>query len=148
MGEPEPYSPSVWPSCQRVSDDKTRATFTRYVKYAQSSQSGYGSGSSIFSNSGSRFWCGSRKEKNWKLLFFGSKIYISLGLPKGRPSYRRSLQPQKRTSSTSNHENSWLKILDFSILVDNFCPPGSGSSNSNLCGSGSATLLWIYCSSL
>jgi hypothetical protein len=31
-------------------------------------------------------------------IFFGRKkiaIYVSLGLPKGRPSYRRSLQPSK-----------------------------------------------------
>jgi hypothetical protein len=32
-----------------------------------------------------------------KLIFFGSKttIYLSLGLQKGRPSHRRSLQPSK-----------------------------------------------------
>jgi hypothetical protein len=39
--------------------------------------------------------------------------------------------PQKKTSSTSKHENS----LFFSIFVGHFCPPGSGSSNSNYCGS-------------
>ncbi len=33
-------------------------------------------------------------------------IYLSLGLHTGRPSYRRSLQTQKRTSSTSKHEIS------------------------------------------
>ncbi len=38
MGEPEQCSPPVWPSCQRVNDGKARATFTRYVKYVQSSQ--------------------------------------------------------------------------------------------------------------
>jgi hypothetical protein len=33
-----------------------------------------------------------------KLIFFGSKttIYLSLSLHKGRPSYRRSLQPSKK----------------------------------------------------
>ncbi len=42
-------------------------------------------------------------EKN---LSFWSKIaiYLYLGLLKGRPSYRRSLQPKKKTSSTSKYE--------------------------------------------
>jgi hypothetical protein len=38
-----------------------------------------------------------------------------------------AFSPQKRTSSTSKHENSVL----FSIFVGHFGPPGSGSSNSN-----------------
>jgi hypothetical protein len=33
--------------------------------------------------------------------------------------------PQKRTFSTSKHENSVL----FSIFVGHFCPPGSGSGS-------------------
>ena len=33
-------------------------------------------------------------------------LYLSLGLPKGRPSFRRSLQPQKGTSSTWRHKYS------------------------------------------
>jgi hypothetical protein len=37
---------------------------------------------------------------------------------KGRPSLRRSLQPQNRKSSTSKHEISQL----FSIFVVHFCP--------------------------
>ncbi len=59
--------------------------------------------------------------KNWKKIsYFLSKIatYFSLGLHKGRLSYCRSLQPSKRTSSTS-------KL--FSIFVFRFCPSGSGS---------------------
>jgi hypothetical protein len=39
-----------------------------------------------------------KKINSWKkITFFGSKttIYLSLGLHKGRPSYRRSLQPSK-----------------------------------------------------
>jgi hypothetical protein len=36
--------------------------------------------------------------------------------------YRRSLQPQKRTSSTSKNEIYKL----FSMFVGDFCPPGSG----------------------
>ncbi len=62
-----------------------------------------------------------------KFKFFWSKIaiFLSHGLHKGRPSYRRSLQPsKKRTSSTSKHEISSLSP----IFVGNFCPPGSGLS--------------------
>ncbi len=64
--------------------------------------------------------------KNWKkiqllkkLNFSGSKttIYLSLGLHKERPSYRRNLQLSKEA------------IQDFKTwtLVGYFCPPGSGS---------------------
>ncbi len=71
-----------------------------FLKYI--CRQGCGSGFSIFSNCGS----GSRvlMTKNWKkftgghfyIFFFLSKIaiYLSLSLPKGRSSYRRSLQPQ------------------------------------------------------
>jgi hypothetical protein len=38
-----------------------------------------------------------------------------------------AFSPQKRTSSTSKHENSVL----FSIFVGHFCPPGSGSGSAN-----------------
>ncbi len=60
----------------------------------------------------------------WKnfLIFFWSKIaiYLSLGLHKGRPSYRGSLQPLK--------ENIQLfKAWNFSIFIKNYYPPGSGS---------------------
>jgi hypothetical protein len=48
---------------------------------------------------------------------------VYLGLYKGRLSYRRSLQPQKRTSSTSKLEISY----SFSTFDGHFCPPGSGS---------------------
>jgi hypothetical protein len=58
-----------------------------------------------------------------KFLFFKSKIasYLSLGLHKGRSSYRRSLRPSK--------EN----IKHF--FVGNFCPHGSGSGSTTLSGS-------------
>jgi hypothetical protein len=49
---------------------------------------------------------------------------LSPGFQKGRPSYRRSLQPSKRTYNTSKHEISSL----FSIFVGYFCPPGSVSN--------------------
>ncbi len=60
-----------------------------------------------FSNCGSGSQCGSGSRvlmtKNWKKfttrifnLFLKLAINLSLGLPKGRPSYRRSLQPTKK----------------------------------------------------
>ncbi len=57
--------------------------------------------------SGSRVWWPKIEENSQLeiliLIFLKLKIaiYISLGLLKGRSSYRRSLQPLKRTSSTS-----------------------------------------------
>ncbi len=62
-------------------------------------------------------------EKNFSLkenyIFFGSKttIYLSLGLHKERPSYRRSLQIKTWTFN------------NFSTFVGHFCPPGSGSGS-------------------
>jgi hypothetical protein len=40
--------------------------------------------------------------ENKTYIFWDKKttVYLSLGLHKGRPSYRRSLQPSKRTSKT------------------------------------------------
>jgi hypothetical protein len=68
-----------------------------------------------------------KKIYNWKFLFLFScskiSIYLSLGLHKGRPSYRRSLQLSKEI----NQENSVL----FYIFMGLFCPPGSGSGSSN-----------------
>ncbi len=73
--------------------------------------------------------------KNWKkitavhffIFFFDKKlqfiIYLTLGLHKVCPSYRRSLQLSKRPSNTSKHE--LYKFL--STFVGHFCPPGSGS---------------------
>ncbi len=64
------------------------------------------------------------------LIFFWSKIaiYLSVGLHKGRPSYRRSLQPQKSTSD--------MKFLNFFLffwvifaLLD---PDQSGSGSETL----------------
>jgi hypothetical protein len=77
------------------------------------------------------FWwpkIGKNLQQDIFIYFFLIKIaiYLSLSLPKGRPSYRRSLQPQKGTSSTSKHENSSL----FSFF-GHFCPPGSESGSSN-----------------
>jgi hypothetical protein len=59
-------------------------------------------------------------------------IYLSLGLHKGRPSYRRTLQP---TKEKIHHLKKW-NLLIFSSFVGHFCPPGSGSGY----GSGSTTL--------
>jgi hypothetical protein len=85
------------------------------------------SGSSIISESGSRVFM----TKNWrkKSWFFSSSIftkkiaiYLSLGLHKGRPNYRRSLQPSKENI---RHLKKW-NLLSISIFVDHFCPPVSG----------------------
>ncbi len=60
--------------------------------------------------------------------FFWSKIaiYLSLGLHKGRPCYRRSIQSFKREHPTLQN----MKFLDFfPIFVGNFFPPGSGSTD-------------------
>jgi hypothetical protein len=84
---------------------------------------GSGSGSSILG--WIRIRINGLMMKNWKriqlktnLLPFWSKsaIYLFLGLHKGSPRYRRSLQPSKRTISTSKHEISKL----FSIFVGYF----------------------------
>jgi len=54
-------------------------------------------------------------------------IYLSLGLHKGPPNCRRSLQPSKENiqqwASTSKYEMYYL----FYIFLGHFCPPGSGS---------------------
>jgi hypothetical protein len=45
------------------------------------------------------------KKIHLKILFYQKiAIYLSLGLHKGRPSYKRSLQPSNKTSSTSQNE--------------------------------------------
>jgi hypothetical protein len=84
-----------------------------------------GSGSSILGWIPMRF-----QSKNWqnitaekKLNFFGSKttIYLSLGLHKERPSYRRSLQLSKETIQ---HFKTWTK--KFFSTFGSFCPPGYG----------------------
>jgi len=70
------------------------------------------------------WWPKIEKIYSWKKREkFGSKttIYLSLGLHKGRPSYRRSLQLSNETSSASNMNF----FLFFSTLLGNFCPPGS-----------------------
>ncbi len=48
---------------------------------------------------------------------------LSLGLHKGRPSYRRSLQPSKENIQYLKTWKSWPFLC-----VCHFCPPGSGSA--------------------
>jgi hypothetical protein len=43
--------------------------------------------------------------------------------------------------SAFEREHPALQNMIFSIVVGHFCPPGSGSSNTNPCRSGSETLL-------
>ncbi len=67
--------------------------------------------------------------KNWKKISVEKKLqftwYLTLGLHKGRPSYRRSLQLLKEISEF------------FSTFLGHFWSPGSGSTD----GSGSETLV-------
>ncbi len=73
-----------------------------------------------------------------KFNIFWSKIaiYLSLGLHKGRPSYRRSLHPSK---GNIKHFKTW-NFLIFSIFVGHICPPGSGYGSNDMIESGSETL--------
>ncbi len=70
--------------------------------------------------------------KKWKKLklkknyiFFWSKtaFYLSLGLRKVRPRYKRSLQLSKEAIQ---YLKTWT-LKSFSTFVGHFCPPGSGS---------------------
>ncbi len=65
-----------------------------------------------------------KKNNSWKnfLFIFWSKtaIYLSLGLHKVCPGYRRSLQ---LTKEPIQHFKTWI----FSTFVGHFCPPGSDS---------------------
>ncbi len=94
-----------------------------------------------------------KKNYSWKkkLNFFWSKtaIYLSLGLHKVCPGYRRSLQ---LTKEAIQHCKTWI----FPLFVGHFCPPGSGSGFririhwpdwiriQSGSGSGSETLWKIY----
>jgi hypothetical protein len=64
-----------------------------------------GSGSSIGIESGS-----------------ASKVHLSLGILKGRPSYRRNLQPSKEIIQHFRNVG-----INFFLFFWHFCPPGSGA---------------------
>ncbi len=62
------------------------------------------------------WWSKIKKFLSWtKLAFFGSKttVYLSLGLHKGRPSYRRSLQPSKENIQ---YFKTWNFLIIFLFL--------------------------------
>ncbi len=65
-----------------------------------------------------------KKNNSWKkkknFLWSKTAIYLSLGLHKVCPGYRRSLQ---LTKEAIQHFKTWI----FSTFVGHFCPPGSGS---------------------
>ena len=63
-------------------------------------------------------------------------IYLSLGLHKGRPSYKKKPSDLKREHPALQN----MKYFFFSTFVGNFCPPGSGSTDLIESGSGSETL--------
>ncbi len=81
--------------------------------------------------SGSRVWWPKiERIYSWKFLFLFSWSKIAgflslLGLNKGRPSYRRSLQPSKENIQ---HFKTW-KFCTFFYFLGNFCPPRSGSGS-------------------
>ncbi len=83
--------------------------------------------------------------KNLQLKFF-EYIWLSLGLHKGRPSYRRSLEPSIKTFRTSKHEISELFValwVIFSLLdPDPDSESRSGSTDLIEFGSVSETLIW------
>ncbi len=103
------------------------------------------------SGSGSRVWW-SKIEKNLLLeilfLFSRSKIaiYLSLGLHKGRPSYRRSLQPSKENiqhfkrwkfcpffNFFGSFLPSWIRIRIRNLYAD---PDPAAQINADPCGPG------------
>ncbi len=61
-------------------------------------------------------------DKNFKILQL--KIFFMMGFHEGRPCNRRSLQISKKYHPALQNIKSAL----FFIFVNNFCPPGSGSS--------------------
>ncbi len=77
-----------------------------------------------------------KKIYSWEIFFFyQTTIYLSIGLHKGRPSYKRSLQLSKENIQ---HVKK-LNFLIFSTSVGYFCPPGTGSGSADLIKSGSNT---------
>ncbi len=69
-----------------------------------------------------------------KLILFWINNY--LGLQKGRPSYRRSLQPSKDNIQRFKSQN--MKFLNFFCFCGSFCPPRFGSGSTDLIESGSS----------
>ncbi len=75
--------------------------------------------------------------------FFDKKLQLTLsqGLYKGRPSYKKSRQPSKRTSSTSKHEK-FLNFFQFLWVIfarldsDPDSESGSGYGSTDLIESG------------
>jgi hypothetical protein len=57
------------------------------------------------------------------------KTAITLGLLKGRPSYRRSLTPSKENIQRFNQNNT-VPVHFLTFFLGHFCPPGSGSGSS------------------
>ncbi len=93
------------------------------------SRSGYGFGSNISSESGSGYGSGSNPDPgfwwprstagNFSFFFWSQiAIYLSLGLHKGRPSYRRSLAPSKQNIQ---HLKKWY-LLPFFYFGGPFLP--------------------------
>jgi hypothetical protein len=72
-------------------------------------------------------------EKYFLCFFTKIAIYLSLGLHKGRPSYRKNLQPSKENIQ----HFTTLNFFTFFYFLGHFFPPGSGSGSTDLTESGS-----------
>ncbi len=85
-----------------------------------------------------------KKIYSWKffLLFSWSKIaiYLSLGLHKGRPSYRRSLQPSKETFQYFKKWKFCTFFYFFGVIFALLDPDPATQINADPYGSGSETL--------
>jgi hypothetical protein len=73
---------------------------------------------------------------SWEKFFLSkNNNYLSLGLHKERPSYRRILQP-----SEENIQHFKTRNFLIFVTVSHFYPPGSRSGSTDLIESGSETL--------
>ncbi len=100
---------SCFPSCNRVNslaalpvpiDDLSELFFVGTgprILLSLTTQWGHG-------NSVSDIWKKMYSRKKFIIFWSKTAIYVSVGPYKGRPNYRRSLQPAKGTSSTWKHK--------------------------------------------
>jgi hypothetical protein len=77
-------------------------------------------------------------EKKIHFFWIKTTIYLSLGLHKGCPSYRRNLQ---LSQENIQHFKTWnfLIFSNFVTFVGHICPPGSVSGSTDPIESGSTS---------
>jgi hypothetical protein len=85
-------------------------------------------------------YCTAEKKRFLKLKIANN---LSLGLHEGRPSYRISLQPSKKTSRTSKPHISSHFSISFcgSRIISALLDPDPDVADQNQSGSGSTTLV-------